>query len=96
LEGAAKDVAREIVGRHEANVVRTEKCGETILLTFVVHQVLMTLRQFNIVLYAQCSNPRWVQGDETCKIKVQLDSNKPDLLLAAIRDLPVLDWQKNY
>ncbi len=55
----------------------------------------MTLRQFNIILYAQGSNSRWVQGDETCKIEVQLDSNKPDLPLATIRDLPVLNQQKD-
>jgi hypothetical protein len=29
-----------------------------------------------------------------CKIKVQLDSDKPDMLLAAIKDGPVLNWQK--
>ncbi len=79
MEGDAKDVAREFLGRHEANVVRTKECGETILLGFVVHQVSMTLRQFNIILYAQGSNSWWVQGDETRKIEVQLDSNKPDL-----------------
>ncbi len=95
LEGDAKDVAREFLGRHEANVVQTEECGETILLPFVVHQVSMTLRQFNIILYAQGSNSRWVQGDETRKIEVKLDSNKPDLPLATIGDLPVLNWQKD-
>ncbi len=94
MEGDAKDVAREFLGRHEANVVRTKECGETILLPFVIHQVLMTLWQFNIILYAQGSNSRWVQGDKTCKIEVQLDLNKPDLPLATIGDLPVLNWQR--
>ncbi len=92
MEGDAEDVAREFLGRHEANVVRTKECGETILLPFVVHQVLMTLKQFNIIPYAQGSNSWWVQGDETCKIEVQLDLNKPDLPLATIGDLPVLNW----
>jgi hypothetical protein len=95
LEGDARDVAKEFLGIHEANVLRTKECGETILLSLVVHQVLMILWQFNIILYTQGSNPWWVQGDKTCKIKVHLDSNKPDLLLATIRDLPVLNWQKD-
>ena len=50
----------------------------------------MALRQFNIILYAQGSNPGWFQGDKTCNIEVELDSNKPDLLLVATGDLPVL------
>jgi hypothetical protein len=58
LEGDAKDVAREFLGRHEANVVRTKECGERILLPVAVHQVSMTLWQFNIILYAQGSNPQ--------------------------------------
>jgi hypothetical protein len=91
LEGDTKDVAREFLGRHEANVVRTKECGETILLLFIIHQVSMTLWQFNIILYVQGSNSWWVQGDKTCKIEVQLGSNKPDLPLATIRDLPVLN-----
>ncbi len=61
LEGDANDVAREFLGRHEV------ECGETILLPVAIHQVLMTLWQFNIILYAQGSNHRWVQGDKTCK-----------------------------
>jgi hypothetical protein len=36
LEGDAEDVAREFLGRHEANVVRAEECGETILLPVAV------------------------------------------------------------
>ena len=52
---------------------RSRPCGETVLLPFVVHQVLMTFRQINIILCAQSSNPWWVQGDKTCKIEVQLD-----------------------
>ncbi len=95
MEGDAKDIAREFLGRHEANVVWTKECGETILLPFIVHQVLMTLWQFNIILYAQGSNSWWVQGDETCKIEIQLDSNKLDLPLALIGDLPILNWQKD-
>jgi hypothetical protein len=95
LEGDAKDVAREFLGRHEANVVRTKECGEMILLPVAIHQVSMTLWHFNIILYAQGSNPRWVQGDKICKIEVQLDANKPDLLLATIGDWPVLNWQKD-
>jgi hypothetical protein len=55
----------------------------------------MTLRQFNIILYAQGSNSWWVQGDKTHKIEVQLDSNKLDLPLATIGDLSVLNWQKD-
>ncbi len=55
----------------------------------------MTLWQFNIILNVQGSNSWWVQGDETCKIEVQLDSNKPNLPLATIGDLPVLNWQKD-
>ncbi len=50
LEGDAEDVARKFLGKHEANVVQTEECGETILLPFVVHKVSMTLWQFNIIL----------------------------------------------
>ncbi len=95
MEGDTEDVAREFLGRHEANVVWTEECGEMILLPFVIHQVLITLWQFNIILYAQGSNSRWVQGDKTCKIEVQLDLNKLDLPLATIGDLPVLNWQKD-
>jgi hypothetical protein len=95
LEGDAEDVTREFLGRHEANVVWTKECGEMILLPVAIHQVSMTLWQLNIIFYVQGSNPRWVQGDKTCKIEVQLDSNKPDLLLATIGDLPVLNWQKD-
>ena len=79
MEGETKDVAREFLGRHEANVVDIKECGEIILLLIAVHQVLMTLWQFNIRLGTQDSNPRWTQGDEACKIEVQLDSHKLDL-----------------
>jgi hypothetical protein len=34
----------------------------------------------------------WAQCDEACKIKVQLDSDKSDILLAAIGDGSVLNW----
>ncbi len=52
----------------------------------VIHQVAMTLWQFNIILYVQGSNTQWVQGDKACKIKVQLDLNKLDLL-------PINNWR---
>ncbi len=51
LEGDAKDVVREFLGRHEANVVLTEECDEAALLPFVIHQVAMILRQFDGILY---------------------------------------------
>ena len=96
LEGDAKDVAIECLGKHEANVVLTKECGEKILLPFVIHQAVMTLwRQFDVLLYVQGSNPRRVQGDKTHKVEFQLDLNKLDLLLATIGDLPILNWQKD-
>ncbi len=95
MEGDAGDVVRECLGRHEANVVWTKECGETILLPMANNQVSMALWQFNIILYAQGSNPRWVQGDKICKIEVQLDANKTDLLLATIGELLVMNWQKD-
>jgi hypothetical protein len=52
LEGDTEDVARESKGK-----VQTKECGETILLPFVVHQVLIILRLIKIILYAQDSNP---------------------------------------
>ncbi len=55
----------------------------------------MTLGQFNVILNVQDSNPWWVQCGKAHKIEVQLDSNKPDMLLAAIRDGLVLNWQKD-
>ncbi len=53
------------------------------------------LGAFNVILNTNGSNPWWIQCDEAHKIEVQLDSDKPDMLLAAIRDGPVLNWQKD-
>ncbi len=95
LKSDGKDVTCEICGGHEANVVRAKKCGETISRAIAVGQVTGTLREFNVVLDAQNSNPRWVQCDKACKIEVQLDSDKPDIPLPTINDWTVNDWQKD-
>ncbi len=54
-----------------------------------VEHVTGTLREFNVELDMQNSDPWWVQGDKACKIKVQLNSNELDILLATGRDWPV-------
>ena len=63
-------------------------------LPFVIPQVAMILGQFDVILNTQRSDPRWIQGDKTCKVEIQLDLNKPDLHFAAIEDLPLLNWLK--
>jgi hypothetical protein len=93
LKGDAEDIARECVGRHEANVIGAKKCGETVCCSTAVLHVAMALGHFNLILNAKDSNPCWVQCDEACKIKVKLDLDKPDMLLAAIGDGLILNWQ---
>jgi hypothetical protein len=86
---------RECVGRHKMNVIGAKKCGETVCCSTAILHVAIALGQFNVRLNAKDSNPWWVQCDEACKIKVQLDLDKPDMLLVAIRDGPILNWQKD-
>ncbi len=95
MKDDAKDIMRECVGRLEGNVVGAKKCGETVCRSTDFLHVAIALGQFNVILNVKDSNPWWVQCDEACKIKVQLDSDKPDMLLAAIGDGPILNWQKD-
>jgi hypothetical protein len=53
-----------------------------------------TLGEFNVKLNKQNSNPWWVQGDKAWEIKVHLNSNKLDMLLATGRHEPVSDCHK--
>ncbi len=96
LKGDAKDIAREYVGRHEVNVIRAKKCGEMVHCFTAILHVLMALGQFNVILNAKDSNPRWVQCHKACKIEVQLDLYKPDMLLEAIRGGDHLELAKGW
>jgi hypothetical protein len=95
LKGDTKDIARECIGWHVANVVRAKKCGEMVCCSTDVLHVVMALGWFNVILNAKNSNPWWVQCDKACKIEVQLDLDKLNMLLAANGDGPILNWQMN-